>query len=188
MTTEDYESRTDSVLAWKKSQKLGRFDPNAPEIEKAKIDASFKEVEDRGAFVVVCKSNRKNQNDLLFNHPAFPLEETYQVINPPSKLTIQPSKTGIKQGLRCRILPSNDHRRGTISFVGEVPDIPSVGAWVGVTLDEPTGKNDGSVNGTKYFSCAPKSGVFLRAERVEVGDFPELSLDDELASDDDEEF
>ena len=49
MTTEDYESRTDSVLAWKKSQKLGRFDPNAPEIEKSKIDASFKEVEDRGA-------------------------------------------------------------------------------------------------------------------------------------------
>ncbi|KAM0710906.1 hypothetical protein Q7P35_001644 [Cladosporium inversicolor] len=140
MTTEDYESRTDSVLAWKKAQKLGRFDPNAPEIEKSKIDASFKEVEDRG----------------------------------------------IKQGLRCRVLPSNDHRRGTVSFVGEVPDIPSVGAWVGVTLDEPTGKNDGSVNGTKYFSCAPKCGVFLRAERVEIGDFPELSLDDELASD--EEF
>jgi tubulin-folding cofactor B len=49
MTTEDYESRTDSVLAWKKAQKLGRFDPNAPEIEKSKIEASFKEVEDRGA-------------------------------------------------------------------------------------------------------------------------------------------
>ena len=94
--------------------------------------------------------------------------------------------TGIKQGLRCRILPSNDHRRGIVSFVGEVPDIPGVGAWVGVTLDEPTGKNDGSVNGTKYFSCAPKCGVFLRAERVEIGDFPELSLDDELMSD--EEF
>ena len=55
MTTEDYESRTDSVLAWKKAQKLGRFDPNAPEIEKSKIDASFKEVEDRGAWNV----NRK---------------------------------------------------------------------------------------------------------------------------------
>lgn len=74
-----------------------------------------------------------------------------------------------------------------VSFVGEVPDIPSgVGAWVGITLDEPTGKNNGSVNGTKYFSCAANSGVFLRAERVEVGDFPELGLDDEL--EDDEEF
>lgn len=50
MTTEDYESRTDSVLAWKKSQKLGRFDPNAPEIEQAKVDASFQEVESRGTW------------------------------------------------------------------------------------------------------------------------------------------
>jgi len=164
MTTEDYESRTDSVLAWKKSQKLGRFDPNAPEIEKSKIDASFKEVEDRGAFKQFSKIPTS--------------------ISESSQPTLTP--TGIKQGLRCRVLPSNDHRRGVISFVGEVPDIPSVGAWVGVTLDEPTGKNDGSVNGTSYFSCAPKCGVFLRAERVEVGDFPELSLDDELASD--EEF
>jgi len=95
---------------------------------------------------------------------------------------------GIKQGLRCRVLPSTDHRRGVVAFVGQVPEITgSVGAWVGVALDEPTGKNDGSINGTKYFSCAPKCGVFLRAERVEVGDFPELGLDDELA-DSDEEF
>jgi len=49
MSTEAYESRTDSVLAWKKSQKLGRFDPNAPEIEQSKIEASFQEVEARGA-------------------------------------------------------------------------------------------------------------------------------------------
>jgi tubulin-folding cofactor B len=150
------------VLAWKKSQKLGRFDPNAPEIEKSKIDASFQEVEARGNF---------------FRNPTM-----YRYHPTNTNTTV----TGIKQGLRCRILPSNDHRRGVVAFVGEVPDIPSVGAWVGVTLDEPTGKNDGSVNGTKYFSCAPKCGVFLRAERVEVGDFPELSLDDELASD--EEF
>lgn len=63
-----------------------------------------------------------------------------------------------------------------------------MGAWVGVELDEPTGKNAGSVNGVEYFKCAPNCGVFLRGERVEVGDFPELGLDDELASDGDEEF
>jgi tubulin-folding cofactor B len=162
MTTSDYESRTDSVLAWKKSQKLGRFDPNAPEIEKSKINASFKEVEDRGKRHLFLFKYRFKQstNATLF--------------------------TGIKTGLRCRILPATDHRRGTVAFVGEVPDIPSLGAWVGVTLDEPTGRNDGSMNGTKYFACAPNCGVFLRAERVEVGDFPELGLDDELASD--EEF
>lgn len=141
MSADTYEALPNSVLAWKKSQKLGRFDPNAPEIEQTKIDASFKEVEDRG----------------------------------------------IKPSLRCRLLPSTDHRRGSVAFVGAVPEIPGVGAWVGVVLDEPTGKNDGSVGGRKYFSCAANCGVFLRAERVEVGDFPELGLEDEL-EDEDEEF
>ena len=67
MTTEDYESRTDSVLAWKKAQKLGRFDPNAPEIEKSKIEASFKEVEERGAWDVNRKSFQNFPTNHLFN-------------------------------------------------------------------------------------------------------------------------
>jgi hypothetical protein len=48
MPTTEYETRTDSVLAWKKAQKLGRFDPNAPSIEQQKILASQREVEERG--------------------------------------------------------------------------------------------------------------------------------------------
>jgi len=54
-----------------------------------------------------------------------------------------------------------------------------------VELDEPTGKNDGSVEGKQYFSCENKRGVFVRAERVEIGDFPVI---DEFADDDDQEF
>lgn len=50
MPAEDYEHRTDSVLAWKKSQKLGRFDPDAPSIEEQKIKASYREVEERGQY------------------------------------------------------------------------------------------------------------------------------------------
>lgn len=48
MPAAEYEHRTDSVLAWKKAQKLGRFDPNAPSIEQQKIRASEREVEERG--------------------------------------------------------------------------------------------------------------------------------------------
>lgn len=50
MPTTEYESLTNSVLAWKKSQKLGRFDPNAGTIEEQKIRASEREVEERGKF------------------------------------------------------------------------------------------------------------------------------------------
>lgn len=45
LPTDTYESLPDSVLAWKKNQKLGRFDPNALSPE----DALRKQVEkDRG--------------------------------------------------------------------------------------------------------------------------------------------
>lgn len=53
MPTAEYESRTDSVLAWKKAQKLGRFDPNAPTIEQQKILASEREVEERGKLSIL---------------------------------------------------------------------------------------------------------------------------------------
>jgi len=48
MPADEYEARSDSVLAWKKAQKLGRFDPNAPTLEQQKIRALEREVEERG--------------------------------------------------------------------------------------------------------------------------------------------
>lgn len=48
MPSAEYETRTDSVLAWKKAQKLGRFNPDAPSIEQQKILASEREIEERG--------------------------------------------------------------------------------------------------------------------------------------------
>lgn len=67
-------------------------------------------------------------------------------------------------------------------YVGEVPEIPGgLGAWVGVQLDEPMGKNDGAVGGKRYWGTGdgPKHGIFVRPERVEIGDWPVIDdLDD----------
>ncbi|RWS10608.1 CAP-Gly domain-containing linker protein 2-like protein [Dinothrombium tinctorium] len=58
----------------------------------------------------------------------------------------------------------NGVKPGYIQYIGETHFAP--GDWAGVVLDEPTGKNDGSVGTKRYFYCEPKRGVFCRLERL----------------------
>jgi len=51
-------------------------------------------------------------------------------------------------------------KRGVIAFIGETQFAP--GVWAGVLLDEPIGKNDGSVCGVRYFACTPQHGIFAK--------------------------
>ena len=81
----------------------------------------------------------------------------------------------ITVGSRCEI-PELE-QRGEVKYVGKVPDM-GLGWFVGVKLDEPHGKNNGSFNGVPYFTCPNKYGVFARPSEVNVGDFPELDLDE----------
>ncbi|KAL6426804.1 hypothetical protein ACFW04_009253 [Cataglyphis niger] len=53
---------------------------------------------------------------------------------------------------------------GRIAYIGETKFAP--GDWAGVVLDEPIGKNDGSVAGSQYFQCEPKRGIFSRLTRL----------------------
>lgn len=69
---------------------------------------------------------------------------------------------------------------GWVRFVGAT-EFES-GQWVGIELELPDGKNDGSVNGKQYFQCKPKHGVFVRPQVVvkEVSK-TEAELDQKLA-------
>lgn len=84
----------------------------------------------------------------------------------------------IRVGDRCLVEPGE--RRGQVAYVGAAPGLE--GVWVGVKLDEPLGKHDGLVKGTRLFDALPKHGALVRPNNVQVGDFPELDLldDDEL--------
>ncbi|GMN60917.1 hypothetical protein TIFTF001_030007 [Ficus carica] len=76
----------------------------------------------------------------------------------------------IKVGDRCEVEPGA--KRGVVKFIGRAESL-APGFWVGVQYDEPLGKHDGLVKGTRYFECPPLHGAMVRPEKVKVGDFPE---------------
>ena len=47
--------------------------------------------------------------------------------------------------------------------------------WMGVELDMPTGKNDGSRNGVRYFKCQPRHGMFVLQSKVKLSTAPHHS-------------
>ncbi|ESO05492.1 hypothetical protein HELRODRAFT_77374, partial [Helobdella robusta] len=53
---------------------------------------------------------------------------------------------------------------GIIAYIGEVQF--SSGCWAGVVLDSAVGKNDGSVNGVRYFMCEPRRGIFSNLSKL----------------------
>uniref|UniRef100_A0A4W5NA21 Dynactin subunit 1 n=1 Tax=Hucho hucho TaxID=62062 RepID=A0A4W5NA21_9TELE len=57
-------------------------------------------------------------------------------------------------------------QRGTVAYVGAT--LFATGKWVGVILDEPKGKNDGTVQGKKYFQCDENCGIFVRQSQIQL--------------------
>lgn len=140
MSKEEYEKRDDSVAAFKRRNKLGRFGEADPAVAKAAEEEAARkaaEEEQLAARIVV--------------------------------------------GSRCQVaVPKAPVRRGAVTFNGTTHFKP--GIWIGIKYDEPVGKNDGSVDGHRYFDCPPKYGGFVKPGFVTVGDFPEEEdfSDDEI--------
>ena len=79
----------------------------------------------------------------------------------PSNKNSEPSGGNFKVGDQVLV---DGVKSGVIGFIGQTQF--ARGVWVGVVLDIPEGKNDGSVGGVQYFDCAPNHGLFTRLQKL----------------------
>jgi tubulin-specific chaperone B len=65
----------------------------------------------------------------------------------------------IKIGSKIRL---NNKLNGTVKYIGDLHN--KEGTWIGLELDDSGGRNNGTVDGRKYFDCKEKHGMFIREE------------------------
>ena len=86
------------------------------------------------------------------------------------------SPSHIKIGMIAVVIGKDPEVKGTVQYVGQTTF--ASGYWVGLKLETPTGKNDGSVQGTQYFECPPFHGLFVRPGQLRLLDEEEMSQND----------
>ncbi|KAM9236250.1 dynactin subunit 1-like [Leptosomus discolor] len=81
-----------------------------------------------------------------------------------TRMSVEASSKPLKVGSRVEVIGKG--HRGTVAYVGAT--LFATGKWVGVILDEAKGKNDGTVQGRKYFTCEENHGIFVRQSQIQV--------------------
>ncbi|XP_047425013.1 CAP-Gly domain-containing linker protein 1 isoform X2 [Mugil cephalus] len=87
---------------------------------------------------------------------------------PPEKPPTQEGSADFQVGERVWV---NGNKPGYVQFVGGTQFAP--GQWAGIVLDDPIGKNDGSVAGVRYFQCEDGRGIFTRPSKLSRTALPE---------------
>jgi hypothetical protein len=83
---------------------------------------------------------------------------------PSSRLSLANNNPVIEVGDRVTVISSGN--RGICRFSGST-DFAG-GHWIGVELDNPEGKNDGSLEGIQYFEASENHGIFVRAGQLQL--------------------
>jgi hypothetical protein len=76
--------------------------------------------------------------------------------------------THFKIGMIAAVKGKEPVIQGIVAFVG-LTSFAS-GHWIGLVLDDPVGKNDGTVQAIQYFKCKPKHGLFVRPGQLNIVD------------------
>ncbi|XP_031557879.1 CAP-Gly domain-containing linker protein 3-like isoform X2 [Actinia tenebrosa] len=81
----------------------------------------------------------------------------------PSPHDVNEAEIAEKFELNDRVVVAGQ-KSGRVQYIGQTQF--ASGWWLGVELDQPVGKNDGSVGGVRYFTCKPRYGVFAPVTKV----------------------
>ncbi|XP_077099773.1 restin isoform X2 [Siphateles boraxobius] len=84
-----------------------------------------------------------------------------KAVTSPTSNTGQDAPSDFSVGERVWV---NGNKPGCVQFIGGTQFAP--GQWAGIVLDEPIGKNDGSVAGVRYFQCVDLRGIFTRPSKL----------------------
>ncbi|XP_067040730.1 microtubule-associated tumor suppressor 1-like isoform X2 [Acropora muricata] len=82
-------------------------------------------------------------------------------------------KNALRQGDRIVCILNKQPQLGILKYLGRTHFAD--GEWCGILLENPCGKNDGSVRGVRYFRCRNKHGVFVHSHKVKRADEVDLS-------------
>ncbi|CAG5036980.1 unnamed protein product [Parnassius apollo] len=79
-----------------------------------------------------------------------------------------------------RVIVVGKDVKGSVAYVG-YPTFAS-GKWIGIILDEPKGKNNGTVRGHSYFRCEENYGVFVRQTQIQLLDAQDNPMDTSMTT------
>ena len=83
-------------------------------------------------------------------------------------------------GDRVLVNATSGTKLGTLQYLGAADF--AAGRWAGIELDEPVGKNDGSVAGKRYFKCEMKYGLFAPIHKISAAPLSALKIQKKSAS------
>ncbi|XP_037094286.1 CAP-Gly domain-containing linker protein 1-like [Pollicipes pollicipes] len=86
------------------------------------------------------------------------------VTSPMDSSMISSPGEDLELGDKVIVSSSSGSKTGLLRYLGKTEF--AEGQWAGVELETPSGKNDGTVAGKRYFSCRPNYGLFAPAHKI----------------------